>query len=699
MLTVDQKIRLFNGVGSWETYTADGKIPRFFMSDGPHGLRKQDAENYRDLNASKVATCFPTASCIASSWDVNSASELGKAIAMEAKAENINLMLGPGMNIKRSPLCGRNFEYFSEDPVLTAKMAAAYVNGMQNEGIGACIKHFACNNQEKRRQTSSSNLSEKTLRKIYLSAFEYVVKNAKPAAVMCSYNKVNGTYTCHNRHLLTEILRDEWKYEGVVVSDWGACIDAAKCLKAGMDLAMPDSYGYFDRQLKTALEQGNISEKDLDTANTRLLNLIQKYQLKENPPVDYEKQHQIALKLALNSAVLLENDGILPLKPSQKLIVMGDLAKNMKFQGGGSSHITTASYPNALEALQSSGFQVEYCQTVENLSAGIKASPATPVLLFVGLTDAYEGEGFDRTSLKLPEYQLEMIQKALEITSNVVIISFSGAPIDLTSCKTARGILHMYLCGQACGEAVARLVTGQSNPSGKLAESWPFKVEDTPSFGNFALETDNVNYEEGELIGYRWYNAKNIPVQYPFGYGLSYTTFQVKLAVDEDKCTCDGNKIYFQDDKSEIKVNVSNTGNYPGAEVVQCYKNGELCGFEKVYLEPGETKNLTIDIINILNMYNNLDNNIPKIPDFPIESRIFTSSDSLGDMAKVSFRIKCLLNIIKLALKIMNHKSWDDPSLKIEIAAICENPLESLISTSGGIISEKLVKTLVKWAN
>jgi len=791
-LNINEKIRFFNGVGSWETYTANGKIPHFFMSDGPHGLRKQEAENYRDLNLSNVATCFPTASCIASSWEPEAASQLGAAIAVEALAENVNLMLGPGMNIKRSPLCGRNFEYFSEDPFLTGRLAAAYVNGMQQLGVGSCVKHFACNQQEKRRQTSSSNVDENTLRKIYLPAFEYVIKNSNPAAVMCSYNKVNGTYTCHNRHLLTEILRDEWHYEGPVISDWGACIDAAKCLKAGMDLAMPDSYGYFDTQLKIALNTKKITEEDLDKANTRLFNMIERFpglgeregggsiplvlsdakastyrggegggsiplaaaadassatpssgatdsgSLPRNAPVDFKKQHSIALSLAEKSAVLLKNTEFLPLNSnsSKKILVLGELAEKMKYQGGGSSHITTASYPNALESLKAEGFTVEYepsyfsgfCKRskapkknrplIEKAVTAAKKAKAenTPILLFVGLTDAFEGEGFDRKDLNLPEEQLQVISKILEITDNVAVISFSGAPIDLTPANQAKAILHMYLCGEACGEAVANLVTGKINPSGKLAETWPLKIEDNPSFGNFAPENDDVNYIEGELVGYRWYEAKNIPVQYEFGYGLSYTTFEI---TPENQNITLGyhqhaevllNKLNLSEPASSVNVKVRNTGSVAGAEVVQCYYKGELCGFQKIFLEAGEEKTISIqcEILPSISsekekLYTSQFNEFIEKQKAHIEENLhdftFHISHSLGDMAQNCLRIRLLLKLFERILAISNHKSMEDPSVKIEIAALYENPLESLISTSGGIITERFARKLVKWAN
>ncbi len=792
-MEISDKIRLFNGVGSWKTYTAHGTVPQITMSDGPHGLRKQEVENYADLNKSNVATCFPTASCIASSWNRDSLKRLGSEIAREALAENVHLVLGCGMNIKRSPLCGRNFEYFSEDPYLSGELAASYVNGMQKEGVGACIKHFACNNQEKRRQTSSSNVDERALREIYLRGFEIAVKKSQPVSIMCSYNKVNGVYAAHNRHLLTEILRNEWGFNGAVISDWGACIDAPKCLKAGMDLAMPDSNGYFDMQIKEALEKGELTEAELDTANNRLIEMAGKLtKMRENrlaPTPDkaiypnLAEQYQKALELACDSAVLLKNDGMLPLslEKNRELCVIGQLAVNMKFQAGGSSHITVSEYPDAVQLLQEDGFSVTYSagyysgfckrKKVAKKNAPLQkkalelvraaAEKNIPVLFFCGLTDAFEGEGFDRKDMELPPEQLELLESIMGITENVIILSFSGAPVDLVPVQKAKAVLHMYLCGEACGRAVVDLLTGKVTPSGKLAETWPLKIEDTPCHGNFAPDHDEVDYDEGLLVGYRWYEERKLPVQYPFGYGLSYTSFEYSdLKVTAEKAS----------------LKVKNTGSRAGAEIVQLYVTRaghsykELRGFEKIFLKPGEEKlvEITLDD-NAFKIFSEAKNCFVQIKgDYLIEvgasikdirlstdvtvdgeeladnviakdegsksasSEIetvcsfanaklqanaeqidgnqkatafapfatFTISDSLGDMAASSWRIRMLIQILTLGLVILNKgKSREDPAIKIAVAALVENPLESLISTSGGAITYKFAKRIVKWAN
>lgn len=713
LTSIDEKISLFNGSGNWRTNSANGKLPQLVMSDGPHGLRKQETDTYANLNESNIATCFPTASCAASSWDKELLKELGGAIATEARAENVHLVLGPGLNIKRSPLCGRNFEYFSEDPLLAGQLATEYVKGMQEKGVGACLKHFACNNQEKRRQTASSNVDERTLRKIYLQAFERVVKNADPAAIMCSYNKINGTWVPENSFILNQILKQEWGFNGAVISDWGACLNAPESLKAGMDLAMPDSFGYIFNQLKNAYQNGKITEEDLDKANSRVLNLIKKYSKpRSEETVDYSKQHAIALKIAEQSAVLLKNDGLLPLK-KQKILVLGELAKNMKFQGGGSSHINCKKYPDAVESLIAQGYEVEYIpgyfsgfckkskiqkKNAPLLKAAInKAKEASkqniPILIFAGLTESYEGEGFDRQTLSLPAEQIELISEVLKLTNNVIVVSFSGAPIDLMPAIKAGALLHMYLCGEACGEAVADLISGKANPCGKLAETWPLSIEDTPCFGNFGPDGDDVNYDEGELVGYRWYNHKNIPVQFKFGYGLSYTAFETSLEKG-DKARIENNKIFLDKFCQEISVKVKNTGDCSGAEVVQIYSSGELVGFEKVFLEGGEEK-----VVTVKNEQNNYDEYSSEKNVVSTSKGEFTINSSLGDMAKKCLQAKIVADVMKLALVIINKKSPEDPSVKIQISAIEENPLASLISITGGKISENFARKLVKAAN
>lgn len=765
-ISIEEKIRLFNGDGSWKSYSAQGKLPYFVMSDGPHGLRKQDAENYADLNSSKVATCFPTASCVASSWNKNAAALLGETLAKESLHENVNMVLGPGINIKRSPLCGRNFEYFSEDPYLAGTLAANYIKAMQNLGVGACVKHFAANNQEKRRQTSNSIIDERTLREIYLRAFEIVVKESAPSGIMGSYNRINGEYACASKKLLNDILRKDWGYKGIVISDWGACIDAAVCAKAGLNLAMPDANGYFSQALQKALADGVISEAQIDEAVGKTVETALSFKNSKSISVNYDEHHRIAKQLAEESAVLLKNDDFLPLTIG-KIAVIGELAEFMKFQGGGSSHITTRNFPNAIESLKQSGFDVSYTKgyfsgfckekDVNKKNAPLfqtavefarkAADENIPILFFTGLTEKYEGEGFDRTSLDLPAEQIALLLEVLEITQNVAVINFSGSPIDFAPAANARAILQMYLPGEAAGEAVADLVSGKTNPSGKLAETIPCKLEDISCMENFAKDDDYVPYKENVFVGYRHFESKNIPVQYEFGFGLSYTQFEYSNL--EILNNANG--------QTQISVTVRNSGNIDGSEVIQIYvvpvqseeesalrPVKELRGFEKVFLKAGESKSITINLdenaFKIFSVNKNafvtiggkykiqaaasikdirleqeieiqgekLLENAASIPEEFYTSRAienhtkgnFTLSDSLGDMAKESAFLRGFLKILEIVLVIMNKgRSKEDPSVKIAISAIKENPLESLISTSGGAITEKTARWLVKKAN
>lgn len=770
-LTADEKIRLLNGVGSWKTFQADGKLPQLIMSDGPHGLRKQGDELFSDINKSLIATCFPTASCAASSWNKEALFLLGKSIALEAKKENVDIVLGPGINIKRSPLCGRNFEYYSEDPYLAGKLAAADINGMQENGTACSLKHFAANNQETRRQTSNSIIDERTLHEIYLRAFEIAVKEAAPATIMCSYNRLNGEYVCRNKKLLNDILRNKWGFKGFVVSDWGACLNQALCIKAGLDLAMPDSHDYLPKQLKESFDAGDISIQEIEKAAGRIIELALKKEEEKTSEnnkkhtLDYKIQHETALKIAEESAVLLKNENdFLPLAKG-KIAVIGELAEFVKFQGGGSSHINTKRYPDAIESLAEAGYEIFYSKgyysgfckksKLKKINGQLMEEAVTlahyaainnmPVLFFCGLTDAYEGEGFDRKTLDFPEEQIELLEKVLALTDNVALVTFSGAPVVFPFKNKVKSILHMYLCGEACGEAAASLISGKTNPSGHLAETFPVKTEDMPCFNNFgSIEKDNVEYREGIFVGYRYFETKDIPVQYEFGYGLSYTSFELSdMKVELPKVIC----------------KVKNTGNRAGSEVVQLYvKNPEgqiskenpirpkkeLRGFEKVFLNPGESRSVEIIIddnafciysvktekfvkiegeyeLQLASSVKNVhlsqkvqikgekleDHIVPVSDDFykahsikPHKPGEFTVSDNLMDLAEYSLRVKIVHKIILAITKLTcKGESEDDPAIKIALSAMSENPLESLISTSGGAISEKLVKRLVKWAN
>ncbi|MCQ2520553.1 MAG: glycoside hydrolase family 3 C-terminal domain-containing protein, partial [Lachnospiraceae bacterium] len=493
-LTVDEKIRLLGGMGDWFIYDCNGKVPKVMMTDGPHGLRKIEVTKAGDVEASNPATCFPTASAMASSWDPEMTYLEGETLADEALMEKISIVLGCGMNIKRSPFCGRNFEYYSEDPLLAGKMAGGFISGTQSKGIGTCLKHFAVNSQETRRMTSDSIVDERALREIYLAGFEDCIKTAKPYTVMTSYNRVNGTYAAANKHLLTDILRDEWGFEGAVVSDWGASIDIVACIKAGLNLEMPDPKGYHTRVLKKAYMDGEISDELLDEKALKILDSFATLseRVEENHPVDFDAHNAVARKLSASGAVLLKNDGALPVSKEKKLIIIGDLAENVRFQGGGSSHINPARQKNALKAFESAGYK--YCfakgydRNTENTDSKLvsqvkellekELDDNSVVLFFLGLTDAFEGEGYDRKDLSIPGNQTELLDEVAKIVNKdqLAAVTFGGAPFDFSFEDKVSSILHMYLGGQAVGEAVCDLVTGAVNPSGKLAETFPLKA-------------------------------------------------------------------------------------------------------------------------------------------------------------------------------------------------------------------------------
>lgn len=613
-LTVEEKIRLLSGAGDWHTYDCNGKVPAIMMTDGPHGLRKVENERAGDIEASKPATCFPTASAVAAGWNPELAYRMAEGIAKEAKKEKISIVLGCGTNMKRSPFCGRNFEYFSEDPFLAGKLAAGYIKGMQDKGVGTSLKHFAVNSQETRRMTSNSEVDERALREIYLPAFEEAVKDAKPTTIMASYNQINGEFGAANKHLLKDILRDEWGYDGAVVSDWGATIDVVKCHKNGLNLEMPDPQGYHTKELLEAYHAGKISEGEIDEWAEEILDKFSALAAKveDKAEVDFEEQNRLAREIEDECAVLLKNDGLLPVDTKRELIVIGDLAMNLRFQGGGSSHINATFKKPAVDALKEAGYKVTYLQgyrsdtddTDENLVKETltylnKANKGSVVLFFLGLTDSFEGEGYDRTSLDIPFNQTDLLDRVEGIVGkkNIAAISFGGAPMDFSFEDKVSSILHMYLGGQAVGEAVADLVSGKANPSGKLAETMPLALTDTPAWRYYGLPFDDVEYRESIFVGYRYYETFNVPVRYPFGFGLSYTTFEysdIKLPeVYEDK---------------EIKVSfkVKNTGKTAGFETAQVYvlpeesnvirSRIELKGFKKVYLEPGEEKTVEVTL-------------------------------------------------------------------------------------------------------
>lgn len=604
-LSLDDELRLVTGDGLWHTSDCGGKLTSIRVSDGPHGLRMQPQDT-AECNDSVPATCFPLSCALAASWDTEAVRTSASAIAEEAKAAGVSVVLGPGTNIKRSPLCGRNFEYFSEDPYLSGKLAASFIDAMQKEGVGTSLKHFAGNSQEKFRMTSDSCIDERALREIYLTAFETAVKEARPATIMAAYNKLNGRYACENSHLLTDILRKEWGYEGAVMSDWGACTDLEACIRAGMDLEMPDSHGYHTKLLKKAIESGTLEREYLSTAAGRIKALAEKYgslNKKESDSKDFTLpedmlrfHHEKAVDIASGCGVLLKNDGVLPVPEGRHIAVAGSLAEHMHVQGGGSSHINMPVKTNAIQALNAAGYTVH---TIENAMVlkSSHISEDTPLLFFCGLTDSIEGEGFDRKNMNIPDEQIALFDELYAVHNNIIVICLAGAPVTLPFTARARAILLMYLSGQATAEAIAALISGKVNPSGKLPETWPFSEKDTPCASTFATDSRIIQYRESIFTGYRYYDTFNIPVAWPFGFGLSYTTFTYSNLTAAS--TYKGGPL-------SVSVTVRNDGAVSGSEVVQFYvknpectylrANRELRAFAKVHLEPGESKTVTVEL-------------------------------------------------------------------------------------------------------
>ncbi len=606
-LTLEEKAALLQGWSTWTTWDGGEKgIPLIFLSDGPHGLRKQaGAGDHLGLSASIPATCFPTAATMANSWDTELGEELGRALGEEAAANDVHMLLGPGLNMKRSPLCGRNFEYFSEDPYLAGKMGAAYVRGIQSKGAAACPKHFAVNSQELRRMCMDSVLDERTLREIYLTAFEMAVKEGGAKAIMSSYNQVNGTYANENAHLLTEILRGEWGFDGMVVTDWGGDNDHTEGVKAGSNLVMPVPGPDCAIGLVEAVKTGKISEKVLDERLEELLKQV--FSLTESVAAtpksfDVDAHHKIAEKCAEGSIVLLDNDGILPLKKETKTAVIGDFAKAPRYQGAGSSQVNPTKLDNLYDCLTSHGLHITgYAQGFDRknpqpdpgmIEEAVRiAKNAETVLLCVGLDEILESEGLDRLHMELSQSQQAMIDAVSNANKNIILVLSGGAPFVMPERDKYRAAIHGYLGGQAGASAMAKTILGEINPSGKLNETWPLKLEDNPSHNYFPSKERTAEYREGLYIGYRYYDTANVPVRYPFGYGLSYTTF---LYSD------------IHADKNTVTFTLTNIGCRNGAEIAQVYiscKNGkafrpkkELKGFAKVFLKAGESKTITVKL-------------------------------------------------------------------------------------------------------
>lgn len=611
-MTLEEKATLCVGASVWTTAAIERLgIPLIFVADGPHGVRRVIDEN-SIAQKSLPATCFPTASCSASTWNTELVQRMGEAMGEEALALGVNILLGPGANIKRTPLGGRNFEYYSEDPFLSGKMAISLIKGIQSKTVGTSLKHFVANNQEYQRFSISAEVDERTLREIYLRAFEMAVKAAKPWTVMCAYNKLNGTYCSEHQALLLDILKKEWGFEGVVVSDWGAVHDRVASLQGGLDLEMPGPQDHRLKEVVAAIQSGALEPGMLDEAVRRILGIVFKAQeTTSEGSFDQEAHHQLAREIAAEGMVLLKNDGVLPIKDAARIAVIGHSAETPYYQGGGSSHINPTRLDVPWEELRkAAGEEIEldfskgYPATdtfdqalIDDAVSTAKSADLT--LLFLALPPSKESEGYDRTDMALTEHQIALIEAVAEVRTKMVVIINSGSAISMQPwLGKVNGLLQAWMMGQGGGGAIADILFGKVNPSGKLAETFPLRVEDTPAYINFPGDAGEVHYGEGLYVGYRYYDAKKIPVQFPFGFGLSYSTFEYSnLQLPDTFTDIDG---------LNVILDVSNTGEMPGKEVAQVYVHDqeatlsrpfkELKGFAKVDLEPGETKTVSIHL-------------------------------------------------------------------------------------------------------
>lgn len=613
-LTLEEKASLCSGADKWTTKAIERLgIPSAMMSDGPHGIRG-GAGVPKDR---KRATCFPSGSALASSWNTELLHEVGCALGSECNAQNISILLGPAANIKRSPLCGRNFEYFSEDPYLSSRLAAAYIEGVQSQGVGTALKHFSANNKETDRMTTDTMIDERTLREIYLASFEYAVRRAKPVTMMCAYNKMNGTFCSENQWLLTEVLREEWGFEGSVMSDWGAVNHLDDGIRAGLDIEMPGSFGVGAKRIASAVRKGKLSMEELDRSAGHVISTV--FQLDamhrraKKTSFTAESHHALARSVAGQCMVLLKNDGVLPLKKSGRIAVIGDFAVHQRYQGCGSSHIEPTMLDVPLDEIKKAAPDAEfvYCSGYREDSgdtpdealireAVAAAKEADAAVIFAGLPERFESEAYDRLHMRMPESHNALIRAVSEVQKNVCVVLYNGSPVEMPWAPDTGAILEGYLGGQASGGATADILFGKVNPSGKLAETFPVQLSDNPSFLNFPGEKENlVEYREGVFVGYRYYEKKNLKPLFPFGHGLSYTEFRY------DKIETDQQEMH-EDDTLTVTVALTNAGCCDGAEIVQLYVRDcessvmrpvkELKGFRKVFLKKGESASASFQL-------------------------------------------------------------------------------------------------------
>ena len=758
-MTLEEKISLCTGGDFWYTKAMPQHgIPAIMMSDGPHGLRCQAAEaDMIGINESLPATCFPTAVTAGATWNKELYAQEGEAIGAEGAAAGVSVVLGPGCNIKRNPLGGRNFEYISEDPYFAGKMAAAFIRGQQSTGVASSVKHFAVNSQEYKRQNGDSQLDERTFREIYLTPFEIAVKEGNPGTVMCSYNKINGIHASDSKALLTDILRNEWGFDGLVVTDWGALNDRIEGYKAGCDLNMPGGSKFMEKATLEAVRSGKLDEAYIDATVERILRLVEKSQSIVKPEIDWDAHHALALKVAQQGAVLLKNeDSILPLAEGD-MVLIGHMAANLRYQGSGSSHINPTKLVNISDALPS----VPCCAcgdklgnvTEQELRNAVEAAKKKKIaVVVVGLPDSYESEAFDRDHMRLPEGHNKLVEAVAKANPNTVVVLLGGSAMELPWADQVKAILYMGLPGQAGGEAAANLLTGKANPCGKLTETWPCSYEDVICKDTFGKK--NTEYREGIYVGYRYYDKAKKSVRYPFGHGLSYTTFAYSDLIVRDR---------------KVSVQVKNTGAVSGAEVVQLYIAApkgsifrpvrELKGFERVELEPGESKivEFTLDdrsfaiwsegwkipggtyTVQIAassrdirleeaveisseemaipawqagSWYETMSGHpsreeweklmghpVPVIPE-PKKGQ-FTMDSTCMEMKDHSFVMKIQYKVTEgiIAKGFGGKKDMSDPSYKMMITCATECPMRSVVISSGGAMSDSLAQGLLHMAN
>ncbi len=766
-MTLEEKAAICDGADFWHLKGMEKYgFPSIMVCDGPHGLRKKDYSKTGDsLSNSVPAISYPTAATTAASWDPELLYEMGVALGKKCLKEEVGVLLGPGINMKRSPLCGRNFEYFAEDPILAGELSAGFINGVQSMGVGTSLKHFCANSQETRRMTCDSVVDERALREIYLTAFEIAVKKGKPWTVMNSYNKINGAHGSENKHTQIEILRDEWGFDGVVVSDWGAVNDRVLGLKNGNDLEMPSSSGSGAKKIVEAVKNGTLDEAVLNERALNMLNLIKKAVDGSKPGYAYNDadDQPLARRIAANSMVLLKNNGILPLKKGGKVAVIGELARTPRYQGAGSSHINPTQLDNALDELKKAGYDVEFAQGYELKQKKAKnndaliaqaaelAKKCETAILFIGLTDDYEAEGFDRTHMNLPDAHDKLVAEILKVNKNAVVVLAGGSPVEMPWNDGVAAILNSYLGGQAGAGAVADIISGAVNPSGKLPETYPMFYADTPAKNNFPGNPASVEYRESIYIGYRYYEKAKKAVRYPFGYGLSYTTFEYSDIKISDKSIKDT-------DTLTVTVKVKNTGAVSGYEVVQLYvadkestiyrPEKELKGFKKIWLNPDEEKEVAFELSKRAFAFYNVN-----INDWCVESGDF---DILVGASSADIRLSATVNVKAEAVDIPDYStvaplyytgdvqnvpdeqfiavlgrelppSTYDPNRPLSIqdtfescahtkngarfykllttvvpagfaqAIALQTPFRDFISMSGGVMSEDMADGLVKW--